>query len=113
MQIAKRAKKKIHYLENLCENDESYDDSNPCTTEYCVAETGNCNYENQSNGTQCSLTATCQEGICTEPEPETGDEGNEPTGFFGLGNNALNGIGGFLAALILGILLVSWKKGKK
>ncbi len=65
---------------NICSNIDC-DDNNPCTSEYCVAETEHCNYNNQENGIQCSLKGTCQEGICTEPENKT-ETG--PMGFFGL-----------------------------
>ncbi len=100
---------------NLCENI-NCDDNNPCTSEICATATGHCIYNNEENGTQCSLTATCQEGICTEPEqPETDPTGMGPTGFFGLGAGQMGGIGLIVLAIIAmtGYLFALNKKKSK
>ncbi len=40
------------------------DDSNPCTVETCLEDSGDCNYDNVADGTPCGQDFICQAGIC-------------------------------------------------
>ncbi len=98
---------------NPCESI-NCDDSNPCTVEYCSLATGHCIYENQPDGTVCSLEGKCEKGVCTEPEPEEMPLGQ--TGFFGLNAGQGGGLGLLIVALAAGagyLYALSKRKKKK
>jgi hypothetical protein len=97
--------------ENLCAN-VNCDDQNPCTTEFCIAATGHCSYENQLDGTVCSNTGKCIAGVCEEPEQGQEGVAAGPIGLFGLSLGQGAGAGLVIVALIA-LLAYLYAKNKR